>query len=76
VNNMESDGKEIVNIKKNEKSILITIFCLFFVLSALLIFVMTKKDIQEKEAVQNRMQQTESNTPENIWPKVEIQTRQ
>ncbi len=73
---MEGTGQEIVNIKKNEKSILITIFCLFFLLSSLLIFVMTKKDIQEKEAIQNRMQEPVNNTPENIWPKVEIQTRQ
>ncbi len=73
---MDTEGKSIIGVKKSEKTVLITIFCLFFLLSSILIFVMIKKDVQEKELQESRMLTPQNSAPDNVWPKVEIQTRQ
>ncbi len=59
----------------NEKIILITIFTLFFALSASLIFMMIKKDLNVEETGRRWISEPSVNQkPENNWPKVEIQT--
>jgi cell division protein FtsL len=60
---------------KNEKVLLVTIFTLFFALSASLIFVMIKKDLkQEQEGRKWINEEVKNPKPENSWPRVEIQT--
>lgn len=60
---------------KAEKTLLITLFTIFFALSAGLMFLMIKKDIIGD--LQGRMwleKPLANQKPENNWPKVEIQT--
>lgn len=60
---------------RNEKVLLLSIFSLFFIISALLMFVMIKKDLIRRNEGERRMSQPiNSDRPENLWPKVEIQT--
>ena len=62
---------------KKEKSLFLLIFTLFFLLSGSLLYLMIKKDVDEKDRQVARMAQpSTNNTPENVWPKVEIKARQ
>lgn len=62
---------------KSEKTTLITIFTIFFLLSVSLIYLMIKKDMVTKENQEKRMQMPRENEKMlDAWPKVEIQTRQ
>lgn len=61
---------------KSEKTTLIIIFTIFFLLAASLIYLMIKNDIKKEDAQKEKMSQPRvNNAPENSWPKVEIETR-
>lgn len=59
----------------SEKKNLILIFAVLFVLSTSLIYLMIKKDLQEQENSKARLRDNFQMKEENIWPKVEIETR-
>jgi hypothetical protein len=59
-----------------EKTTLILLFALVFALSSALMYLMIKKDIVSEEKVKQVFQRKSENVQdENIWPRVEIQTR-
>jgi hypothetical protein len=60
---------------KNEKVNLIIIFAIFFLLSGTLFYLMLKKDINQNDLNRKVMQEPVDNGPDNVWPKVEIETR-
>lgn len=61
---------------KNEKALLISAFTGAFLLGGLLISVMILKDEKVRESAVKIFQSKAQDTHEEIWPKVEIQTRQ
>lgn len=58
-----------------EKKTLTILFTLFFILLASLMYLMIKKDLVQQDTNQKRMQAVDNSKQDNVWPKVEIQTR-
>ncbi len=60
----------------NEKTLLTSLFFLFFLLSGILIAIMIKKDLYAQENFKRNFQENANQTrEENSWPKVEIEVR-